>query len=65
MAPCGVDLAQRLGERGLAQASLGRAAAGFCSHLLISVLLLVTTFLLLCGVEWQFSFHSFAEFMGI
>lgn len=65
VAPCGVDLAQRLGERGLAQASLGRAAAGFCSHLLISVLLLVTTFLLLCGVEWQFSFHSFAEFMGI
>lgn len=48
-----------------AGASLGRAAAGFCSHLLISVLLLVTKFLLLCGVEWQFSFHSFVEFMGI
>jgi len=40
-------------------------SAGFCSHLLISVLLLVTKFLLLYGVEQQFSFHSFAEFMGI
>lgn len=53
------------GDRGPAGASLGRAAAGFSSHLFISGLFSVTKFLLLCGVERQFSFHSFVEFMGI
>lgn len=38
-------------------------AAGFCSHLLIIAWLSVM--LLLCGIEQRFSFHSFAEFMGI